>query len=225
VTIEKGVDPMRSVRIASPFIVFAAVISCSGSSESTGSTSSGLITGPIDLRVIEVVDGDETPPGTTATAIVVTIDRVDAKLESDEDDWRTLSMATKTVDLLSLPTGGFVSLGVAQLPAAGLERLRLFVSPAGPNYVVTADGQTHTLVVPNDEIAVVGDFDAEACAAGSIGLAFAGRKSIEAHALADGTTEGVLRPVVRLQEVEAPVQPCEGDGRGDHGHKDHVTHP
>jgi hypothetical protein len=215
---------MRSVPIASPFIVLAGVISCSGSSESTGSTAAGLITGPIDVRVFEVVDGDETPPATTATSIVVTIDRVDAKLESDEQDWTTLSVVNKTVDLLALPTGGFVSLGVAQLPAAGLERLRLFVSAAGPNYVVTADGQSHTLVVPSGEIAVVGDFDAEACAAGSIALAFAGRKSIEGHPLADGTTEWVLRPVVRLREVDAQVQPCEQGGHGD-GHEDHVTHP
>jgi hypothetical protein len=189
------------------------VAACGPSAEQTGSLSSAL-TGPVDVRVTEDFDGDSDTlvqsPDLQPTQIVVTITRVDARLDDanengDGDGWVTVSVATATVDLLALPAGGFVSLGVTQLPAAGIERLRLFVSSAGPNYVVTADGQSHPLVVPSGEIRVSGDFDAEGCAIGQVTLALAGRHSIEVHPLGGAapasSSEWVLRPVIRVSEA------------------------
>jgi uncharacterized protein DUF4382 len=204
---------------------------CGPSSEQTGSLSSSL-TGPVDVRVAEDFDGDSDalvqPPDLQPTQIVVTITRVDARLDDegakgDDDGWVTLSLATVTVDLLALPAGGFVSFGVTQLPAAGIERLRLFVSSAGPNYVVTADGQSHPLVVPSGEIRVNGDFDAEGCAVGQVTIALAGRHSIEVHPLGGAapasTTEWVLRPVIRVSEAVMQDTGCVTDDElsGDDG--------
>lgn len=205
------------MRLSYLLVVGGVLGACSGgSSEPTGSSTSAL-TGPIEVRVAEDTDNDAddalTSLASRPTQIVVTLTRVDARIDDprakgDDDDWITLALTTRTVDLLALPTGGFASLGVTQLPAAGIERLRLFVSSAGPNYVVTADGQSHPLVVPSGEIRVNGDFDAERCAAGQITLAFAGRASIEVHPLSDGW---VLRPVVRVSEAALAGGPCDDD--------------
>jgi hypothetical protein len=198
------------------------VVACSGASSSglTGSTGSAL-TGPIDVRLVEDVDGDVDVATPAATQVVVTITKVEAKLDED-DAWTTLALGPTTVDLLSLPATGFASLGVARLPASGVERLRLTVSAIGPDYVVTADGVHHALVVPSDAIAVVGDLDAEACAAGHVTLAFAARSSIAVHPLGDGTTEWVLRPVIRVKETVTDAAACpegdDGEKDGDHGH-------
>jgi hypothetical protein len=201
------------------------------------------------------VDDPLTPPALRLAQIVVTITRVDARVDDvnakgDDDDWTTLALTTRTVDLLALPSSGFASLGITQLPAGGVERLRLFVSVGGPNYVVTADGQSHPLVVPSGEIRVVGDFDAEQCAVGQVTLALAGRASIEVHPLGDDLDMGpspdaalnadaalrgdastdaafgeqwVLRPVVRVSEAAIAGAPCGDDGRG-HGHGDDGKH-
>jgi hypothetical protein len=189
------------------------------------------------MRVAEDFDGDSDalvqPPELQPTQIVVTITRVDARLDDaggngDDDAWVTLSLATVTVDLLALPAGGFVSLGIMQLPAAGIERLRLFVSNAGPNYVVTADGQSHPLVVPSGEVRVNGDFDAEGCAVGQVTIALAGRHSIEVHPLGfaalASSTEWVLRPVIRvseavLQDVGCVTEQELSDDEGNHKQK------
>jgi hypothetical protein len=207
------------MRFVAPLAFLAA---CSGGSSERTRSGSSALSGPIDVRVVAVVDGDETPPATTATSIVVTITRVDARVDdpraSFDDDWVTLSVATKTVDLLALPAGGFASLGVTQLPAGGVERLRIFVSDAGPNYVVTADGQRHTLVVPSDAIQVVGDFDVEDCATGSVTLAFAGKKSLQVHPLAGATDTWVLRPVIRVREATLQNAQCEDDDDQGKGH-------
>jgi hypothetical protein len=217
------------------------------------------LTGPVEVRVAEDTDNDVddplTPPALRPTQIVVTLTRVDARIDDvhakgDDDDWTTLALVTRTVDLLALPSGGFASLGVTQLPASGIERLRLFVSSGGPNYVVTADGQSHPLVVPSGEIRVVGDFDAERCAVGQVTLAFAGRASIEVHPLGDDLDVGlspdaavnadaaslgdgsagvaiaeqwVLRPVVRVSEAAIAGAACGDDERG-HGHGDDGKH-
>lgn len=221
----KKAGPALGLRSILPCALLAAA--CSGaSSEQTGSLS-GALTGPVDVRVAEDVDVDADdltqPPALQPTHIVVTITRVDARVDDtgtkgDDDTWMTLSVATTTVDLLALPAGGFVSLGVTQLPAGGIERLRLFVSNAGPNYVVTADGQSHPLVVPSGEIRVNGDFDAEGCAVGQVTLALAGRHSIEVQPLdptapATGSAsstaaEWVLRPVIRVSEAAIQGAGC-----------------
>jgi hypothetical protein len=195
---------------------FAFIAACSGASpsEPTGSAGSAL-TGPIEVRVVDDVDGDLGVAIPAATQIVVTITRVDAKL--DEDDWTTLSLGPTTVDLLSLPTGGFATLGVTRLPASGVEKLRLLVSASGPNYVVTADGVHHALVVPSDAIEVVGDLDAEACAGGQVTLAFAGRRSIVLNPLVDGTLEWMLRPVIRVKETVTQAAACPDDGEHGNG--------
>src|SRR5258708_21703394 len=171
-------------------LAFVMVACSPAPTERTGTVGSSL-TGPIEMRVAEDADDDAPavapPPATSPTHIVVTVARVEALIDEgkgadDGDDaWTTLSLTPRTVDLLALPTGGFVSLGVTRLPAGGIERLRLFLNPLGPSYVVTADGLSHALVVPSGAIKVIGDFDAEGCAVGQVTLAFAGRNSIEAH--------------------------------------------
>jgi Domain of unknown function (DUF4382) len=211
------------------------VAACGPSSEQTGSLSSSL-TGPVDVRVAEDFDGDSDPlvqpSDLQPTQIVVTITRVDAKVDGtgangDDDPWVTLSLATVTVDLLALPSGGFVSLGITQLPAGGIERLRLFTSSAGPNYVVTADGQSHPLVVPSGEVRVTGDFDAEGCAVGQVTLALAGKHSIEVHPLGGAapasSAEWVLRPVIRVSEAVMQDTGCitDEDHSGDRGDRKH----
>ena len=233
-----------------PLILLAG---CAGSSESTGTTGSAL-TGPIDLRVAEDTDADADDtlpaPARQATSIVVTFSRIDVRTDltgtsmdagdamtslADDDVWRTLSLGPRTVDLLALPTGGFASLGITELPAGGIERMRVFVSSAGPNDVVTKDGEVHPLVVPSGEIDVAGDFDAEGCASGFVTLAFAGRRSIEVHPVRDGVSadagatdggsdagpvEWILRPVIRLREAVMKGAPCMNADEGDreHGH-------
>src|SRR5215472_7550968 len=92
-----------------PFVAPLAllVVACSGSSESTSSGSSSL-SGPVDVRLADEVDGDELPPANTAAQVVVTIARIDARVDDpkaagDADRWTTLSTATMTLDLLALP--------------------------------------------------------------------------------------------------------------------------
>jgi hypothetical protein len=243
------------IRLSHLFAFGIVLGACSGSSEPTASVGLAL-TGPIEVRMAEDeadVDDSLAPASLEPTRIVVTITRIDARVEQggvggDDDGWATLSLAVRTVDLLSLHAGGFVSLGVTQLPAGGIERLRLFVSSSGPNYVVTADGQSHPLLVPSGIIRINGDFDAEACAVGQITLAFAGRESIEVHPLGVGVDVGlavavppvdaaastdagaagqwVLRPVIRVTEAEMQEASCPDDGdrgRG-HGHGDDGRH-
>jgi hypothetical protein len=196
---------MLPIRHLFPF----ALVACSGVAPATTTSTSSGLTGPVDLRVAPDADGDIDPALPAVTQIVVTITRVDAKL--DEGAWTTLSLGTTTVDLLSLPASGFVTLGTTRLPASGIEKLRLFVSATGPDYVVTADGVHHALVVPSDAIEVVGDLDAEACATGHVTLGFAGRGSIFVHPLANGTLQWVLRPVIRVEESATQGAACEDD--------------
>jgi hypothetical protein len=209
VAAEEGGDAMISIRHLLPFSLLVAC--SSAASESTTSTGSAL-TGPFDVRLALDADGDLDPALPAVARIVVTISRVDAKL--DEGPWTTLSLGTTTVDLLSLPANGFASLGIARLPASGVEKLRLSVSGLGPDYVVTADGVRHALVVPSDSVEVIGDLDAEACATGHVTLGFAGRGSIVVHPLDDGTVQWVLRPVIRVEESVAQEAACEADDRG-----------
>lgn len=206
-----------------PYTLFVAA--CGGNSPELTSSLSGALTGPVDMRVSEDFDVDSDdlvqPAALRPTHIVVTITRVDARVDGtgahgeDDDAWVTLSLATVTVDLLALPAGGFVSLGITELPAGGIERLRLFVSDAGPNYVVTADGQSHPLVIPSGEIRVNGDFDAEGCAVGQVTLALAGRHSIQVQPVG-GTASAssmnwVLQPVIRVSEAVMEGAGCDSD--------------
>jgi hypothetical protein len=156
------------------------------------------------------------------TKIVVTISRIDARVEAPEvhgpndDVWTTISTTPATLDVLAAPTRGFTTLLVAKLPASGLERLRLQVSRAGPNYVVTANGVRHDVAIFTDEIDVVGDFDVEQCATGSVSLVFSGKRSLWVHPAADGGGDWILRPVVRVSQVMVNGVPC-GDDDGDQG--------
>jgi hypothetical protein len=217
-----------------PLSLALLATACAGASSGgpLGSTSSAL-TGPVELRVAaDDQAGSTTPPvdADRPTHIVVTIERVDARIDdaSGADVWWTLSVGPHTVDLLALPATGFASLGVTELPAGGMERLRLLVSPLGPNDVVTADGATHLLAVPSGEVQIAGDFDAGDCAAGEVTLAFAGRESIEVSPTVNvaGATgialPWVLRPVIRVKEATLQGSACttdgehgDGDGHGD----------
>jgi hypothetical protein len=180
------------------------------------------------VRLVNVTDGDETPPVATAVQIVVTVSRIDGRVEdhafggADDDRWVTLSTATTTLDVLAVPGGGFVSLFVTRLPAGGLESLRLFVSAAGPNFVTTADGVRHPLVVPSGAVDVVGDFDVENCGTGFVTLAFWGKKSILVQPSGDGTG-WFLRPVIRVREAVVTGVKCddEQDEQGDRGPRSH----
>jgi hypothetical protein len=56
------------------------------------------------------------PPATLAlTQVVVTIDRVEVRVE--DGPWTALPTARTTVDLMAVRTTNFASLGIAQVPA------------------------------------------------------------------------------------------------------------
>jgi hypothetical protein len=197
---------------------------CSGSSESTG-TAQGALTGPVEVRA--AINPNLSPPLQPEvdglTQIVVTIARIEAKVDRDDrDSWVTVVNGPRTIDLLSLQGASFASLGIGQLPGGETDALRLVIDDAGSNYVVTATGQTLPLVIGQATIRVAGDFDEQPCAAGFLTLEFAGKPSIELRT--DGAF--VLRPVIRLRDVEVsgscPEREGEGKGEGegdrDHGH-------
>jgi len=179
-------------------LLLAACGGTGGGSIGTSTTASAL-TGAIDVRVTEPADDFDAPPATLAlTQVVVTIDRVDVRVE--DGPWTALPTMRTTVDLMAVRAASFASLGIAQLPAGDVDSLRLDVDPAGPNYVVTADLARHPLAVPSDAIRVVGDFDFDACATGHVTIAFAAHEST---AIDTTTSTWVLRPVVRIEEATA----------------------
>ncbi len=181
------------------------------------------------------------PQAAGLVKIVVTVARVDAKVDvdalghdhdDDDDSWVTLAIGPFTLDLLSLQGGSVATLGVAQLPAGDVDSLRLVLQDGPSNYVVTSAGTTLPLVVPSDEqtgIRVTGDFDAQACATGHVTLEFAGRHSIEIHPDGDGDAY-ILRPVIHLREVDMtgvcpdsdrPTQPPSKGPRGEGPDREH----
>jgi hypothetical protein len=140
----------------------------------------------------------------------------------------TVSTKVTTLDLLSLKGTTFATLGVAALPAGGVDRLRLVLDAAGPSYVRTTDGTAHVLVVPSNVVRVTGDLDdLGPCTTGTVTLMFAARRSVVVEPLAAG--RWTLRPVVRAKEVvTSGTCPAttehgddghgHGDDDGDHGH-------
>jgi hypothetical protein len=193
---------------------------CSGSSPSPEATSSAgsTLSGPIALHAIGDPDVIAiVPPISTVTSIVVTITRIDARIESSssqseegDDTWTALSTTPTTLDILAVPKGGYSTLLVAKLPASGLERLRLTVSSTGPNYVMTSDGVRHDLVVPSDTVDVVGVFDVDRCSGGYVTLAFGGRRALSVHA-AGASGEWILRPIVRVSQISLNGVACDDD--------------
>jgi hypothetical protein len=183
-----------------------AVAACGGSGAEVAATTTSALSGPIDLRVTEADDHDTLPAADTAAQIVVTISRIDARIEdgrpdSDEGVWTTVSSQTTTVDLLSLRGGAFASFGSTQLPAGKLEALRLFLSPSPPSYVVTADGVRHGIAVsPGTQtwFKLASDFELAPCAEGHVTLEFAGKTSI---AIEVGYGTWMLRPAIRVSDV------------------------
>ncbi len=207
------------LRVLVPVAMLAA---CSGSSTSPEgiSTTGSTLSGPIALHAVGDPDVIAFPePISTVTSIVVTITRIEARIENpkspselDDDAWTTLSTTPTTLDILAVPKAGYSTLLVAKLPASGLERLRLTVSPAGPNYVMTSDGVRHFLVVPSDAVDVVGDFDVDGCTGGYVTLAFSGRRALSVHA-AGASGDWILRPVVRVSQISLNGVAC-GDDDG-----------
>ncbi len=178
------------------------LVACSGSSTQGTSSSTAPLSGPVELRVADFDDDalGVLPPVDTVTHVVVTISRIDARLEDarpddEEDVWTTVSSQEMTVDLLTLQGGAFASVGVTELPAGSAEALRLFIDPSGTNTATTADGAVHPLTVPSDVVRIAGHFQGARGATGQVTLAFAGRKS---RLVVDTTGTWMLRPVIRL---------------------------
>lgn len=200
---------MRAFGVVSLSLLSLILSACSGSGgiEASATTTSTL-SGPIDLRVTEADDQGTLPAADTAAQIVVTISRVDARLEDarpDSDDvvWTTVSTHTVTVDLLSLRGGAFASLGSMRLPAGQLQAMRLFLSPVPTSYVVTADGVRHGIAVsPGTQtwFKVASDFELAPCEAGHVTLEFAGKTSI---AVEVGYGTWMLRPAIRVRDTVA----------------------
>jgi hypothetical protein len=221
---------MRPI-IASSLCVLGFLAACSGASDQGLGNGSSALSGPIDMHLKQTFAPSASTTDATMqpTSIVVTIARVAARVDDGRDDDHdalvTLVTGPMTIDLLSLPSSGFVSLGIAKLPAGGAEQLRLFVSDAGPSYVRTADGVTHTLVVPSGStsgIKVVGDFDVAPCSTGTIALAFDGPRAVVAHPATaeDNAPAGawILRPVIRIDEVVVSgTCPTTGENENDQG--------
>lgn len=214
---------------AVPALVLAACSGTSGTSESSDNMQSAL-TGPVAVRVANDDAGSilgPLPPIVPQVAslakIVVTVARVDAKIDvdtvgrahEDDDSWITVAKGPFTLDLLSLEDGSFATLGVVQLPAGDVDSLRLVLQDDGrSNYVVTSAGAMQPLVVPSDEqagVRVTGDFDARQCATGHVTLELAGRHSIEIHPDGDGDAY-VLRPVIHVREVDMTGTCNDADG-------------
>jgi hypothetical protein len=232
---------MRARRFICATVPALVLAACSGSSENIGTTQAAL-TGPVELRAANddaaafaASLAPVVPQAAGLVKIVVTVARVDAKVDvdalghdhdDDDDSWVTLAIGPFTLDLLSLQGGSVATLGVAQLPAGDVDSLRLVLQDGPSNYVVTSAGTTLPLVVPSDEqtgIRVTGDFDAQACATGHVTLEFAGRHSIEIHPDGDGDAY-ILRPVIHLREVDMtgvcpdsdrPTQPPSKGPRGE----------
>jgi uncharacterized protein DUF4382 len=134
-------------------------------------------------------------------SIVVTLFKIEAHTAGG--GWETLLTKAETVDLMQLQGGTFATLGLTTLPAGHITQLRLFVDDAGPNFVITLDGVQHPLTVPSGDesgIKIIGGFDLEPCATGSVTLDFDGHNSIFTHPTGSGD-EWILRPVIRLKSV------------------------
>ena len=177
---------MRNLIALSTLLVLAACASDPGSAGQSGD---------IEIRLVDA-------PNLDVTQIVVTITKVEAHVGGS---WQTLSSTTKTVDLLTLQGGTFALLGVTTLPAGKITQFRLYVTDAGPNYVVTPDTKQHPLTVPSGDesgIKLKADVDVAPCSQGSLTLDFDGHNSIFTHPLGSGAgDEWILRPVIRLKEV------------------------
>jgi hypothetical protein len=175
----------------------AAVLMCLAMLGCSSDPTAGGMTGRIDVRLVDA-------PTDTVTSIVVTLNEVDAHVVGA--GWVTLTTATQTVDLLKLQGGTWSSLGISQFPSGHVTQVRLWVTDAGPNYVVTPDGVQHPLTVPSGDesgIKIIGGFDVAACETGSIVLDFDGHNSIFTHPLGAGAgDEWILRPVIKLKSVE-----------------------
>jgi hypothetical protein len=215
--------------IAALTTLLTEACSGSGNSDLTGSTA-GALTGPVEIRAVNddnAIALPLTPVTEHVTHIIVTVARVDAKVDAegdghddDSDAWVTVATGPFTFDLLSLQGGSFATLGVTQLPASETDGLRLVLSTSGMNAVATENGQTFPLVVPSGAIRVVGDFDVAPCATGVITLQFAGRHAIELHPDANGDAY-VLRPVIHVREVAVSgACPSREDGKEDDASKD-----
>jgi len=182
-------------------------VACSGESQAPVGSIGSELTGPVEMRVTDTAAAAAAlkPPAATAPLkVVVTITRIDARVgihaNGDEGGWTTVFSGTKTIDLMSLKSGTFASLGVTKLLAGDSEQLRLVVSDAGPNYVTTSDSATHPLVVPSGDesgIKVFGDFDAATCATGHVTMDF----DLTVLPPSEGRTDWMLVPVIRLGEI------------------------
>jgi hypothetical protein len=212
----------------------ALLAACSGSGTSSVGSSSSALSGPVELRVVQSPDIAAPLTSLGVKSIVVTVVRVDARVEGG--GWQPISVQLATIDLLALPA----TLGVTKLPAGNTESLRLIVSPSGPSSVTTNDGVVHPLFVPSGDtsgIKIVGDFDVAPCAGGHVTFSFAGDHGIVVRPAGDGDGDldddaglialgaWVLRPVIRIEEVVTGGT-CNGDddddGQGNgHGHGDH----
>ena len=199
---------MRLILLVMPPLLGWALGACSGTGTESPAATESTLSGPIELRVTEADDRETLPAADTPAQIVVTIAQIGARFADpsagdDHGVWTTLPTATTRVDLLSLRSGSFASLGTARFPAGELEALRLYLSPSEPSYVVTADGVRHGIAMtPGVQtwFEVAGDIDLAACATGHVTLEFAGTTSL---AVEVGYGTWTLRPAIRVREVVA----------------------
>ncbi|HXX31044.1 MAG TPA: DUF4382 domain-containing protein, partial [Myxococcaceae bacterium] len=95
-------------------------------------------TGPGALSVqLTASPGSAAPPVSTLKGIIVTIDQVTA--HSDAGGWVVVFQGPLTVDLLQLSTATR-QMGPVSVPAGTVTQVRFVLDPAGPQYVVLADG-------------------------------------------------------------------------------------
>ena len=199
---------MRPICLVMPPLLGLALGACSGSGTEFPVATESTLSGPIELRVTEADDRELLPAADTPAQIVVTIAQTSARFAEpsagdDDGTWTTLPTATTRVNLLSLRSGRFASLGTARFPAGRLEALRLYLSPSDPSYVVTADGVRHGIAMtPGTQtwFEVAGDIDLAACATGHVTLEFVGMNSL---AVEVGYGTWTLRPAIRVREVVA----------------------
>jgi hypothetical protein len=174
-----------------------------------GGGKSAATAGQLELLLVDAPNDD-------AKQIVVSIARVEAHVAGG-GGWVTLLDQSRTVDLLALQGGTFASLGVSSFPAGRVTQIRLELSAAGPNHVVTRDNKLHPLQVPSGTasgIKINAGFDWPPCATGMMTIDFDGKQSLVVGPRGGAGGEDVwqLRPVINLRAVEHDGGKCGGGG-------------
>jgi hypothetical protein len=182
---------------------------------SCGKSNLGPVPAGFGRFAVEMVDA----PAPHVTEIIVTVSKVTA--HSSTAGWVNVMNGPLTVDLLKLQTHA-IALGFTTLPPGKVTQIRLYVAPAGPQYVTLPSGEHIALKVPSgiqSGIKIKGPFGITACEQTTATIDFDGKKSIWVHPTGQGDL-WILRPVIHTKKVRSEDVGCtdpdpEGEGEGE----------